>query len=146
MSQRTAGTAPTINTPKSMRTVTTVALWALVGVTFLFSFAAMLSIGFLTMPLAVAGAVLLLVRPDRTRGWAVMLVAVSGVSLPMVLFSWIGGLVCRRFSPDPAVSCPDQANPWPWLAFAVVSLAAATLLFLLASRRDRTTSPGAATR
>jgi hypothetical protein len=136
MSERTGAPGPTINTPKSMKTVTTVALWALVGVAFLISCAGMLSIGSLTMPIAVAGAILLLVRPDRTRGCAIMLLAVSGGLLPKLLLIRIGDLVCRKFSPDPALSCGDQANLWPWLALGVLSIAAGALLFLLASRRD----------
>jgi hypothetical protein len=130
MSQRTV-------TRKTMKTMKTVVLWALVGVAFLFSFAGMLSIGLFTMPLAVAGAILLLVHPGRMRGWAIMLCAVACAPLPVAWFNRNGpGRVCRTFPPDPEVFCSDQLDPWPWLAGAALSLAAGAVLFALAGRRD----------
>ena len=54
-----------------------VTLWILVAIAGLASFAGILTIGIFTMPMVYGGAILLLVRPDRTRGVAIMLCAVA---------------------------------------------------------------------
>jgi hypothetical protein len=114
----------------------TVALWAFVGLALLLSFAGMLSFGLFTMPIAMAGAILLLARPGRMRGWAIL----AGAAAPApLLLAWFNrnapGRICRTFPPDPAVFCGDQLNPWPWLDGAALSLAVAAVLFISASRR-----------
>ena len=118
----------------------TVTAWVAVGAAILVSYAGMLSIGLFTMPLAVAGVILLVVRPDRVRGWAIMLCAIAPGPLLIAWFNGEGpGRVCRNFPPD-GVACSDQLNPWPWLAGVVVGLGVAAVLFVHASRRDATRS------
>jgi hypothetical protein len=90
------------------------------------------------MPLVYAGAILLLVRPDRTRGAAIMLFALA---VSPLLVAWLNrngpGQVCRSYPPD-GVACSSQLNPWPWLGGAAASFAIATVLILHARRRDAT--------
>jgi len=99
-------------------TAKTVTLWILVGVAGLLSVAGILSIGVLTMPLVYAGAILLLVRPDRTRGVAVMVCALAVGPLLVARLNRDGpGQVCRSYPPD-GVACGTQLNPWAWLGGA----------------------------
>ena len=120
----------------------TVTLWVLVGVAYLLSVAGALTIGLFILPLAVLGTILLIVRPDRTRGLAVVL---CGLAFGPPLVAWINregpGQVCRSYPPD-GVACGTQLNPWPWLGGAAASLAIATALFLHATRRDATAHAG----
>ena len=116
----------------------TLTAWILVGLAGLASFAGILTIGIFTMPMVYGGAILLLVRPDRTRGVAIMLCALAA---PPLFVAWLNrggpGLVCHS-DPTYRVACDTQLNPWPWLGGAAVSLAVATMLFLHAKRRDAT--------
>lgn len=103
-------------------TAKTVTLWILVGVAGLLSVAGILSIGVLTMPLVYAGAILLLVRPDRTRGVAVMVCALAVGPLLVARLNRDGpGQVCRSYPPD-GVACGTQLNPWAWLGGQPVRL------------------------
>lgn len=119
-------------------TAKTAVQWVLVGVAYLLSVAGALSIGLFILPLAVVGTILLIVRPDRTRGLAVVL---CGLAFGPLLVAWINregpGQVCRSYPPD-GVACGTQLNPWPWLGGAATSLAIATALLLYATRRDAT--------
>jgi hypothetical protein len=119
-------------------TAKTLTAWILVGLAGLASVAGILTIGVFTMPLVYAGAILLLVRPDRTRGAAIMLFALA---VGPVLVAWLNrdgpGQVCRSHPPD-GVACGTQLNPWPWLGGAAASAAIATVLILHARRRDAT--------
>ncbi len=94
----------------------------------------MVSIGLFTMPVALAGVILLAARPDRVRGWTILLCAIASGPLLVAWFNRDGpGLVCRNFPPN-GLACSDQLNPWPWLAGAVASLGVATVLFVHAGR------------
>jgi hypothetical protein len=119
-------------------TAKTLTAWILVGLAGLASVAGILTIGVFTMPLVYAGAILLLVRPDRTRGAAIMLFALA---VGPLLVAWLNrdgpGQVCRSYPPD-GVACGTQLNPWPWLGGAAASAAIATVLILHARRRDAT--------
>ena len=119
-----------------------VTLWILVAIAGLASFAGILTIGIFTMPMVYGGAILLLVRPDRTRGVAIMLCAMAA---PPVFVAWLNrggpGLVCHS-DPPYGIACGTQLNPWPWLGGAAASLAIATVLFLHARRRDATKKSG----
>jgi hypothetical protein len=79
----------------------TLAAWILVGLAGLVSVAGILTIGVFTMPLVYAGAILLLVRPDRTRGVAIMLCALT---VSPLLVAWLNrdgpGQVCRFYPSD----------------------------------------------
>lgn len=123
-------------------TAKTLTAWILVGLAGLASVAGILTIGVFTMPLVYAGAILLLVRPDRTHGAAIMLFALA---VGPLLVAWLNrngpGQVCRSYPPD-GVACGIQLNPWPWLGGAAASLAIATVLFLHARRRDATKKSG----
>ncbi|MHB8186168.1 MAG: hypothetical protein ACYDDU_08770 [Dermatophilaceae bacterium] len=134
MTERT----PTAKTP----TAKTLTAWILVGLAGLASVAGILTIGVFTMPLVYAGAILLLVRPDRTRGLAIVL---CGLAFGPLLVTWLNregpGQVCRSYPPD-GVACGTQLNPLPWLGGAAASLAIATVLFLHARRRDATEKSG----
>ena len=113
----------------------TVTLWILVSAAGLASVAGILTIGAFTLPLAVAGAILLLVRPDRMRGFAVMLCAFAFGPLLLAWFNRHGpGQVCLPYPDDAA--CGTQLNPWPWFGSAAASLAIAIGLFVHANRRD----------
>lgn len=107
--------------------------WIFVGLAGLASVAGILTIGVFTMPLIYAGAIILLVRPDRTRGAAIMLFVLA---VGPVLVAWLNrdgpGQVCQSYPAD-GVACGIQLNPWPWLGGAAASLAMATVLFLHAS-------------
>ena len=114
----------------------TVAAWVAVGAAILVSYAGMLSIGLLTMPVALAGVILLAARPDWVRGWAITLCAIASGPLLVAWFNRDGpGRVCRNFPPD-GLACSDQLNPWPWLAGTVLSLGVAAVLFVHAGRRE----------
>lgn len=123
-------------------TAKNVTLWILVAIAGLASFAGILTIGIFTMPMVYGGAILLLVRPDRTRGVAIMLGAMAA---PPVFVAWLNrggpGLVCHS-DPPYGIACGTQLNPWPWLGGAAASLAIATVLFLHARRRDATKKSG----
>ena len=123
-------------------TARTAAQWVLVGVAYLLSVAGALSIGLTILPLAVVGTILLIVRPDRTRGLAIVL---CGLAFGPLLVAWFNregpGQVCRSYPPD-GVACGAQLNPWPWLGGAAASLAIATALFLHATRRDAAAHAG----
>jgi hypothetical protein len=114
----------------------TVTLWIVVGAAALVSFAGILSFGLFTMPLAMAGAIVLAARLDSMRGWAIMLCAIAVAPLFMAWFNRAGpGLICRN-DPPYGVGCSDQLNPWPLVAGAAVTLVVAAVLFVHASRRD----------
>jgi hypothetical protein len=114
----------------------TVTLWIVVGASALVSFGGVRSFGLFTMPLAMAGAIVLAARLDRMRGWAVMLCAIAVAPAFMAWFNRDGpGRICRNVPPY-GVGCSDQLNPWPLLAGAVVTLVVAAVLFVHASRRD----------
>ena len=116
---------------------TAATLWIVFGASFVLRLAGMLSFGLFTMPLAVAGAIIVLVRPSRVRGLAVGLCALANGPLLIAWFNRDGpGRVCRNFPPD-GLACSDQLNPWPWLAGAVICLALAVPPFVLAARRAR---------
>lgn len=65
----------------------TVTLWILVSAAGLASVAGILTIGAFTLPLAVAGAILLLVRPDRMRAFGVTPCAFAFGPLLMAWFN-----------------------------------------------------------
>ena len=116
--------------------------WILVGLAGLASVAGILTIGAFTMPMVYAGAIILLIRPDKTRGAAIMLFALA---VGPLLVAWLNrngpGQLCRSNPPE-GVACSTQLNPWPWLGGAATSLAIATVLLLHARRRDATKKSG----
>jgi hypothetical protein len=113
----------------------TVTLWILVTAAGLASLAGILTIGVFTLPLAVAGAILLLVRSDRARGIAVILCAFA-----------VGPLLLAWFEPTwarPSLlalpRCCRVRHPTQPMALArrCSRVLAITIgLFLHASRRD----------
>jgi len=123
-------------------TAKTLTAWILVGLAGLASLAGILTIGVFTMPLVYAGAIVLLIRPDRTRGAAIMLFALA---VGPLLMAWLNrngpGLVCHS-DPLYSIACDTQLNPWPWLGGAAACLTIATMLLLHDRLRDATKKSG----
>jgi len=112
----------------------TVALRILVALACLVSVAGILTIGAFTLPLAAAGAVILIAHPGRLKGVALML---SALATDFSFEAWSNregpGRVCLPY-PDTGL-CGNQLNPWLWLGGAAVSMTLAVALFLRARRR-----------
>lgn len=109
-------------------------LWALVGAALLVSLAGVLSFGLFTYPLAVAGVVVVAVRPGWMRGLATM---VSAAAVGLLLVAWLNregpGRVCHSYPVD-GVACSDPLNPWPFVAVAALALVVAVVLFVRAAK------------
>lgn len=110
-------------------------MWFVVIVLGVLSLAAVVSVGLFILPLAIAGAILLLARPRRAIGAAVLLGAVGAGPLILAYFNRPGpGHVCRTDSEG--VACGDYLNPWPWLALGLALWVAAAIVLVVAARRS----------
>ena len=113
---------------------TSIALWTLIALAWLVSLAGLLSIGLFTMPLTVAGAVVVGARPGRTRTVATLL---TGAAVGPLLLAWFNregpGRVCHTYAGE-GPFCADLLSPWPFVLAGLAALVVAAALFARAAR------------
>ena len=112
------------------------ACWLLVGAGYAFALLSLLTIGLLVLVVAVAGTVLLLIRPSARRGVPGL---IAGAGLPALYVAFLNrsgpGEVCT--STGTGQACTDQWSPWGWLVGGLVLLLLgfATFIWVTARRR-----------